>query len=117
MPLRSNADRMSAKNYKGIPMHNRLKEILDHKRNEVDDLRKRGLPERSDDDLPPPRDFKAAVATPGKIRLIAEIKFASPSAGVIHEKVDPCAIGRIYEDAGAGAISLLTDNRFFGGKP
>jgi indole-3-glycerol phosphate synthase len=106
---------MSAKNYKGIPMHNRLKEILDHKRNEVDDLRKRGLPERSDDDLPPPRDFKAAVATPGKIRLIAEIKFASPSAGVIHEKVDPCTIGRIYEDAGAGAISLLTDNRFFGG--
>ena len=96
-------------------MHNRLKEILEHKRSEVEDLRKRGLPEKRDEDLPPPRDFKAAVATPGKIRLIAEIKFASPSAGVIHEKVDPCPIGRIYEDAGVAAISLLTDHRFFGG--
>ena len=52
---------------------------------------------------------------PGRIGLIAEIKFASPSAGVIREKMDPCAIGRIYEDAGAAAVSLLTDNRFFGG--
>jgi indole-3-glycerol phosphate synthase len=106
---------MSAKNYKGIPMHNRLKEILDHKRNEVEDLRKRGLPERRDNALPPPRDFKAAISTPGRIHLIAEIKFASPSAGVIHESVDPCTIGRVYEEAGVAAISLLTDNRFFGG--
>jgi indole-3-glycerol phosphate synthase len=96
-------------------MHNRLKEILEHKRSEVEDLRKRGLPERRDEDLPPLRDFKAAISLPGRIRLIAEIKFASPSAGVIHEKVDPCTIGRIYEDAGVAAISLLTDHRFFGG--
>jgi indole-3-glycerol phosphate synthase len=106
---------LSAKSYEEVSMHNRLKEILEHKRSEVEDLRKRGLPEKRDENLPLPRDFKAAVATPGKIRLIAEIKFASPSAGVIHEKVDPCTVGRIYEDAGAGAISLLTDNRFFGG--
>ena len=96
-------------------MHNRLKEILEHKRNEVEDLRKRGLPERRDEDLPPLRDFKAAISMPGRIHLIAEIKFASPSAGVIRESVDPCAIGRVYEEAGVAAISLLTDNRFFGG--
>ena len=67
------------------------------------------------DGLPPPRDFKAAISKPDNIRLIAEIKFASPSAGVIRDRMDPCAIGRAYEDAGAAAISLLTDNRFFGG--
>jgi indole-3-glycerol phosphate synthase len=47
--------------------------------------------------------------------LIAEIKFASPSAGRIRPKTDPISIGRIYEDAGAAAISLLTDKRFFQG--
>jgi indole-3-glycerol phosphate synthase len=97
-------------------MHHRLQEILDHKWTEVQDLKRRGLPDRKDDDLPPPRDFKKAIATPGRLRLIAEIKFASPSEGVIHDRMDPCAIGRVYEEAGAAAISLLTDTRFFGGR-
>jgi indole-3-glycerol phosphate synthase len=96
-------------------MSNRMKEILEHKRSEVEDLKKRGLPLQMDD-LPPLRDFKGAISSPGKICLIAEIKSASPSAGVIRKNVDPCVIGRVYEDAGAAAISLLTDNRFFGGR-
>ena len=96
-------------------MHNRLREILDHKRSEVEDLRRRGMPAERIDGLPPIRDFKAAVFRPGRIRLIAEIKSASPSAGLIRKDIDPCAIGRIYENAGAAAISFLTDHRFFGG--
>src|SRR3972149_10669466 len=96
-------------------MHARLREILAHKMEEGKDLKKRGLPTCRKDDLPPIRDFKSAISAPGKIRLIAEIKFTSPSEGGIREKMDPCAIGRIYEDAGATAISLLTDHRFFGG--
>jgi indole-3-glycerol phosphate synthase len=65
--------------------------------------------------LPPIRDFKAALSDPNQIGLIAEIKFASPSAGSIREKTDPVTIGKIYERAGASAISLLTDKEFFHG--
>ena len=96
-------------------MHPRLKEILTHKRSEVENLRKRGFPTNRRNRFSPVRDFKNAISKPDRIGLIAEIKFASPSAGVICEKTDPCTIGRIYEDAGAVAISLLTDHRFFGG--
>src|SRR4030065_158820 len=115
LPLHNNAAPLSVKNYKEVPMPNRMEEILAHKRSEVGDLIKKGLPTHRVHDLPPLRDFKAAVSRPGRIRLIAEIKFASPSAGVIREKMDPCAIGRVYEEAGAAALSLLTDSRFFGG--
>ena len=96
-------------------MHNRMKEILDYKLKEVENLRERGLFPGRKNDLPPIRDFKTAISMPGRIGLIAEIKFASPSVGVIREKMDPCIICRIYEEAGAAAVSLLTDNRFFGG--
>jgi indole-3-glycerol phosphate synthase len=96
-------------------VHPRLKEILTHKRREVENLRKRGLPANGRKGFSPVRDFKNAISNPNRIGLIAEIKFASPSAGVILEKKDPCTIGRIYEDAGAVAISFLTDHRFFGG--
>jgi indole-3-glycerol phosphate synthase len=92
-----------------------MKEIVAHKEIEVQTLKKRGVPDLRNNDLPPLRDFKAAISVPNRIGIIAEIKFASPSAGVIREKMDPCAIGRIYEDAGAVAISLLTDHRFFEG--
>jgi indole-3-glycerol phosphate synthase len=92
-----------------------MKEILANKLSEVENLRKRGLFTSRKNDLPPIRDFKAAISLPGRIGLIGEIKFASPSVGIIREKMDPCTIGRIYENAGAVAVSLLTDNRFFGG--
>jgi indole-3-glycerol phosphate synthase len=96
-------------------VHPRLKEILAHKRSEVENLRKRGIPDNRKKGFSAVRDFKEAISKPDRISLIAEIKFASPSVGVIRERTDPCAIGRIYEDTGASAISLLTDSRFFGG--
>ena len=96
-------------------MHSRLKEILAEKRNEVEALKKRGLPPLEDINAIAIRDFNAAISVKDRISLIAEIKFASPSAGTIREKADPATIGRIYEKAGAAAISLLTDEKFFGG--
>lgn len=95
-------------------MHHRLAEILAEKQNEVKRLKK-VMPFKGDHNLPALRDFKAAISAPQQINLIAEIKFASPSAGFIREKSDPIAIARIYENAGAAAISLLTDKRFFQG--
>jgi len=70
-------------------MHSRMKEILSHKMYEVENLRKRGLSTSRNSNLLPTRDFKAAISRPGRINLIAEIKSASPSTGVIHEKIDP----------------------------
>jgi indole-3-glycerol phosphate synthase len=96
-------------------MDSRLAEILAEKHEEVDRLKKRGVPRNRDNDVPPIRDFKGAISAPKRINLIAEIKSASPSTGIIRGKVDPLKIGQIYEEAGAAAISLLTDKRFFRG--
>ena len=95
-------------------MHHLLEQILQEKQNEVARLKK-VMPAEGDHQLPPRRDFKAAISLPEKINLIAEIKFASPSAGLIRKQTDPVFIGRIYEEAGAAAVSLLTDKRFFRG--
>jgi indole-3-glycerol phosphate synthase len=95
-------------------MHQKLKEILEIKKQEVARLKNVSL-WGMDNELPSLRDFKAAISIPGRINLIAEIKFASPSAGIIREETDPRSIGRIYENAGAAAISLLTDKEFFHG--
>ena len=114
MNLHGNASLLCAANHKDIGMHHRLVEILDEKKNEVARLKK-SMPFNRDKERQPLRDFKAAISIPQKISLIAEIKFASPSAGLIRAKVDPISIGRIYQDAGAAAISLLTDKRFFQG--
>jgi indole-3-glycerol phosphate synthase len=95
-------------------MHRRLTEILEHKKNEVARLKQTASFYRAKEPLPL-RDFKAAIAKKPEIRVITEIKFASPSAGLIRKKADPAYIGRIYEYAGAAAISLLTDQRFFQG--
>jgi len=95
-------------------MHKKLIEIIEEKKIEVARLKRDGI-NPPDGEIPGLRDFKGAISKPGRINLIAEIKFASPSAGMIRKKTDPAAIGRIYESAGASAISLLTDRKFFQG--
>jgi indole-3-glycerol phosphate synthase len=63
------------------------------------------------------RDFAAALAgPPGAVRVIAELKKASPSRGVLAERFDPVPLARVYAAAGAAAISVLTDERHFQGR-
>jgi indole-3-glycerol phosphate synthase len=65
---------------------------------------------------PPVRDFRAALEQGPGLGVIAEVKKASPSAGVLRADFDPVAIARIYEANGASAISVLTDEPFFQGQ-
>lgn len=93
-----------------------LDQILAAKREEVAALRRSGT-----DNLPivstQPRSLTAALRRlPGTaVRVLAEIKRASPSAGPIRPDADPVAIARAYEAGGAAAISVLTDKQFFDG--
>jgi indole-3-glycerol phosphate synthase len=65
--------------------------------------------------LPPARPFAEAIRTPGTLRVIAEFKRRSPSAGDIRADGDPADVAARYERAGAAAISILTDACFFDG--
>lgn len=90
-----------------------LDEIIKQKREEIKNLTIPAIPCPS---LPfPAIPFKAALQRSDKIKLIAEIKKQSPSAGVICKDFDPVKLAEIYEKAGASAISVLTDQKFFGG--
>jgi indole-3-glycerol phosphate synthase len=66
-------------------------------------------------DLPPPRDFRAALERGPGIQVIAEVKKASPSAGVLRPDFDPVALARTYAANGAACISVLTDEPSFQG--
>jgi len=61
------------------------------------------------------RSFEAAVSRPGQVNVIAEFKRRSPSRGVIREDLHPVKAAQAYEVAGAAALSVLTEEQFFGG--
>lgn len=102
---------------------NFLETIVRHKRKEirqkksrqyVSDLKARIM------DQPETRSFRAALEQSSsshrqEIALVGEIKKASPSKGILREDFDPVRIARVYQDYGASAISVLTDQHFFSG--
>jgi indole-3-glycerol phosphate synthase len=65
----------------------------------------------------PRRSLMRSLSRPKRVNIIAEIKRASPSKGILSESLDAGGTARIYEKSGAAGISVLTDSRFFMGSP
>ena len=89
---------------------NILDKILNHKKTEIEKIPEIHLESSNFKRL----SLKKALKR-DKISIIAEIKFASPSEGIILKKGEHIQIAKDYENAGAAAISVLTDRRFFNG--
>ena len=96
-----------------------LDDILAHKRTELKALMSR-VPRdeiaRRAVEGPPVRDFRAALTGGAFVAVIAEVKRASPSAGIIRGDLDPADLAKDYESSGASAVSVLTDERYFRGR-
>jgi indole-3-glycerol phosphate synthase len=96
-----------------------LSQIVSTKRDEITRA-KASVPERELrarlKDVSPVRDFIAPLAKAGPIKLIAEVKKASPSKGVIRVDFDPVGIARAYAENGASCLSVLTDEKYFQGR-
>lgn len=96
-----------------------LDTIVASKRQEIADARRR-IPDRELErrlvEAPPVRDFRSALERPAGMQVIAEVKKASPSAGLLRADFQPVEIARIYEQHGAACLSVLTDMPFFQGQ-
>ncbi|MGC9329178.1 MAG: indole-3-glycerol phosphate synthase TrpC [Candidatus Hinthialibacter sp.] len=105
---------MSFKPLKGI-----LADIVEHKMYEMAERKKACSIERLMRDIetmPPARDFRSALQrSGGPLKLLAEIKAASPSAGAIRGDFKAADIASLYENGGASAVSVLTDQKYFSG--
>jgi len=95
-----------------------LADIVRHKRREIEQAK---VARPFDDlvtqlcDAPPVRDFVSPLRLSHPLGIIAEVKKASPSAGIIREDFHPVDIAKVYEANGASCISVLTDEKFFQG--
>jgi indole-3-glycerol phosphate synthase len=101
-------------------MHSILEDILSAKRKAVSDSKKKlpfDLIKEKITALPAARDFRAAVSSGPGTRIIAEIKKASPSSGIILRDFDPVKIAGDYYAGGAAALSVLTEENYFMGDP
>jgi len=95
-----------------------LDKIVASKRAEIEQARLAATEEELEArlcDAPPGRNFLAALNRPHSVQVIAEVKKASPSAGVLRTEFDPVGIAKIYEGHGAACVSVLTDEPFFQG--
>jgi indole-3-glycerol phosphate synthase len=96
-----------------------LQRIVEHKKREIEEVKKKfNIPVLIDEAerRKVPFNFKEALSKEG-INIIAEVKKASPSKGVIREDFNPVEIAKAYERGGAAAVSVLTDKEFFQGSP
>ena len=96
-----------------------LTRIVESRRASVERFKATGGVERTRQEItqaPPVRDFRAAIRGHG-LALIAECKERSPSGGLLQSPYDPVALARRYVNAGAAALSVLTEPEFFGGAP
>ncbi len=94
-------------------MHSVLAKIVEQKKIEVDQLKRTGFPRN--ERAPDKRDFIKALNKLPELAIISEVKKASPSKGVIRADFDPVSIALEYQEGGASAISVLTDEKFFQG--
>lgn len=99
-----------------------LNEILTHRRREIEELKIRYPLRKLEEavarkDGAASRDFRKSISNSHRLNIIAEIKKASPVEGVLRDDFQPLRLAAMLEYAGAAALSILTETRFFKGRP